>query len=301
MLAKLLRTLIATQVLLGAGIGWGLASWQGWPAWTAALFAVAMPFAVMVLVDTYSGIVSRAEEPVVAWLKSLFGEFQAGIVTFLFRQPWTTGTPTLLPGTGAVKRLPVLLVHGYMCNHRIWDDMADALRAQGHDVLAVNLEPLFASIDKYAPILETAVQSLLHYSGQPQVAVIGHSMGGLAARAWLRAHGAQHVARVITLGTPHAGTRIPQHAPTPNGRQMAWGSEWLQQLHAHETPDTRSLFRLAITPQDNIVYPQRAQILPGLTATVFEGIGHVQMCLNPAVIAWVKSELESLPPPTVHP
>ena len=265
------------------------------------LFAVAMPFAVMVLVDTYSGVVSRAKEPLAVWLKSLLGEYRAGIVTFLFRQPWTTGAPTLLPGTGTVKRLPVLLVHGYMCNHRIWDDVADALRAQGHDVLAVDLEPLFASIDQYAPILETAVQSLLRHSGQSQVAIVGHSMGGLAARAWLRTHGLERVARVITLGTPHVGTQIPQHRPTPNGRQMASGSEWLQQLHATETSEVRQLFRIAITPQDNIVYPQRDQILPDLTAEVFEGIGHVQMCLDPHVIAWVKSELASLPLPTAHP
>jgi triacylglycerol lipase len=183
-----------------------------------------------------------------------------------------------------------------MCNHRIWDDVADALRAQGHDVFAVNLEPLFTSIDKYAPVVESAVQALMAHTGQKQVAVVGHSMGGLAARAWIRSFGAERVARVLTLGTPHAGTQIPQHAPSPNGRQMAWGSDWLQQLSATETPAIRGLFRIALTPQDNIVYPQRAQTLPGITPTVFEGIGHVQMCLDPNVIAWVQRELAEVAP-----
>lgn len=281
--------------MLGAAVGYGLAAWQGWPLWTSLFFAAGLPFAVMILVDTYSGIVSRAHEPPKVWLRSLLGEYRAGIVIFLFRQPWTTGTPKLLPGHGSVKRIPVVLVHGYMCNHRIWDDVADALRAQGHDVLAVNLEPLFASIDAYGPIVETAVQALLRHSGQPQVAIVGHSMGGLAARAWLRTYGPQHVARVITLGTPHVGTKIPQHAPTPNGRQMASGSDWLQQLRTTETAEVYQLFRIAITPQDNIVYPQRDQILADLTAEVFEGIGHVQMCLDRGVIAWVQNQLATLP------
>ncbi|OYU46776.1 MAG: hypothetical protein CFE44_00285 [Burkholderiales bacterium PBB4] len=296
MLAKLLRTLIAAQILLGAAMGWGIAQWRGWPLWTAGLFALLLPFVIMVVVDTYSGWVSRGKEPFAQWLKSLAGEYGAGFVVFLFRQPWPTHSPALLPATAAARRPPVLLVHGYMCNHRIWDDIAQTLRAEGHDVLAVNLEPLFTSIDNYAPILEAATQKLLAHSGQAQIAVVGHSMGGMATRAWLRKFGTQRVARVVTLGTPHVGTQIPQHLPTPNGRQMAWQSEWLSQLTNGETEDVRKLFRIAITPQDNIVYPQRAQVLQDVTATVFEGIGHIQMCLDPAVIAWVKDQLADLHP-----
>ena len=294
MLAKLLRTLIATQVLLGAGLGLGLASWQGWPLWTAALWGLAFPFATMVLVDTYSAVVSRGKEPWTMWLKSLLGEYRAGIIIFLFRQPWTTHPPRLLPAVGTQRRIPGVLVHGYMCNHRIWDDVADVLRAQGHDVFAINLEPLFTSIDNYVPTIESAVQALIVHSGQKRVAIACHSMGGLATRAWMKAHGAGRVARVITLGTPHLGTRIRQHLRTQNGIQMTWGSDWLQQLAAHESDDTRTLFRIAVTPQDNIVYPQRDQTLPGVGPQVFEGLGHVQMCLDPAVIDWMQKELASL-------
>lgn len=294
MLAKLLRTLIATQVLLGGVLGWGLATWQGWPQWTVLACALALPFVIMVLIDTYSGLMSRGREPLGAWLKSLLGEYRAGIVVFLFRQPWTRQPPAILPALGSTKRIPVVLVHGYMCNHRIWDDVVDALRAQGHDVFAVNLEPLFSSIDQYAAIVESAVQALLAHTHQKQVAVVGHSMGGLAARAWMRSYGTDRVARVITLGTPHAGTQIPQHAPSHNGRQMAWGSDWLNQLSVTESPAIWSLMRIALTPQDNIVYPQRAQVLPGITPMVFEGIGHVQMCLDANVIAWVQRELSEV-------
>jgi hypothetical protein len=100
---------------------------------------------------------------------------------------------------------------------------------------------------------------------------------------------------VLTLGTPHAGTQIATGTQTPNGRQMQWHSRWLAELSAGETDTTRALIRIALTPQDNIVYPQRAQVLPGLEATVFKGIGHLQMCLDPAVIAWVREQLSDLP------
>eukprot|EP01035_Chromulina_nebulosa_P009829 gene9830-13259_t len=48
-----------------------------------------------------------------------------------------------------------------------------------------------------------------------------HSMGGLAVRAWLRAHQADgRVHRVLTLGTPHGGTWLGRFSHAPPWRQM---------------------------------------------------------------------------------
>ena len=298
MLAKFLRRSIFTQVLLGAALGYWLQSAGHVAPWVGVCIALGLPFAVMILVDTWSGILSRGPEPLSDWFKSLLGEYWAGIVIFIFRQPWTTQPPVLLPATGDANRIPVVLVHGYMCNHRIWDDVIPVLRAQGHAVHAVNLEPLYCSIDRYAPIVEAAVHALLAQSGHKQVALVGHSMGGLAIRAWLRSKGSERAARVLTLGTPHVGTKIgdamPKSSHTPNGIQMLWDSDWLKQLAASESDTTRALFRIAITPQDNIVFPQRAQVLQGVEPAVFPGIGHVQMCLDGDVIEWVSGHLKDV-------
>lgn len=291
MLAQLLRHTIFAQLVLGAALAYWLHASNTLTTPQAVALVATFPFLIMALVDIYTAVVSRGPEPWGAWVRSLFGEYRAGVIIFLFRQPWTRKAPRLLPATGTHKRIPVVLVHGYLCNHRIWDDVAPQLRAQGHDVFAVNLEPLFCSIDHYAEVVEAAVQALLAHSGQPQVALVGHSMGGLAIRAWLRTHGSERAARVLTLGTPHVGTQVPQHLKTQNGIQMTWKSEWLDTLTGAETAAIHRLFHIALTPQDNIVYPQRAQVLPNVTATVFEGIGHLQMCLDPRVIEWLKKQL----------
>lgn len=295
MLAQLLRRIMLAQTLAGAALGYWL--WSS--VFGAIALALLVPVATLLLSDVVSGLITRGPEPWRDWWRALAGEMVAGVVVFLLRQPWERRAPRYQAATGSTPRVPVVLVHGYLCNHRIWDTTASQLRAQGHAVFAVDLEPVFASIDDYTATLESAVASVLLNTGQTQVALVGHSMGGLAIRAWLRKYGTARVARVLTLGTPHVGTKLAKGSRTPNGLQMLWGSPWLATLAGGEDDALRSLLRVAITPQDNIVYPQRAQTLAGITPTVFPGIGHLQMCLDPEVNAWVLRELADLPP-TFH-
>jgi triacylglycerol esterase/lipase EstA (alpha/beta hydrolase family) len=285
MLAQLLRRALLVQCLCSAALAWLLYRQALLGGVAASLLALALPFVGTALAIVYTAVHARAGESAAAWWQSVAGEAWASCLVFMLRQPWTWAAPTVQAASpGSTPRIPVVLVHGYLCNHRLWDTVAKALRTHGHTVLAVNLEPVFHSIDGYAPIVEEAVQALRTHSGAAQVALVGHSMGGLAIRAWLRQFGPAHVAKVITLGSPHAGTQVPQHLPTPNGRQMVWQSQWLAQLHASESAPLRHLFEIALTAQDNIVYPQRAQTMPEVPVTVFQGIGHLQMCLHRPVI-----------------
>lgn len=294
MLAQLLRRVLLIQILGGALLAWALVANRMVTLGFALVIPLLLPLATVVLAIAWTCFVSRAQEPWRRWWQSLAGEIWAGIWTFGIRQHWTRGEPGVLAAHGDTLRTPVVLVHGFVCNHRLWDDVTRHLRAAGHTVYTVNLEPLFGSIDQYPPTVEAAVQALCKHTGHSQVALVGHSMGGLAIRVWMRQFGTERVAKVITLGTPHQGTAAHVPMPTTNSLQMQWQSAWLKELAASETAATRSLIRIAITPQDNIVYPQRAQTLEGIEPQVFEGIGHLQMCTDARVIAWVAAELALL-------
>lgn len=293
MLARLLRWLILVLFMVGSGVGYGLAQWNLGPRWLTLVLAVAWPFFTLFLIVLTSMVKSRTGAPAAIWCRTLLREYIAGVHVFILRQPWTWGAPRVLAPTETETppRVPVLLVHGYMCNHRTWDNVSRALRAQGHTVLAVNMEPLFISIDSFAPTIDAAVADLCQQTGCHQVALVGHSMGGIAIRAWMRKYGTGKVARVLTLGSPHAGTQIDLHPKTPNGREMLWNSAWLTALTASESDTTRALIRVALAAQDNIVYPQRAQVLPGVPTTVFENMAHMQLCLEPEPIAWICAQL----------
>ena len=150
---------------------------------------------------------------------------------------------------------------------------------------------MFASIDDYAPLVEAAVERLCRETGASQVALVGHSMGGLVIRVWMRQLGSHRAARILTLGTPHGGTRADLYPFSPNSLQMVWESPWLKDLSTSETSDGRALMQIALSPQDAIVFPQREQILPGVPVTVFEGLGHIELCFNRKVRDWVVAQL----------
>ncbi len=295
MLAKLLRRLLLTQLLVGAVLGWLFSHQTNLGYGLIPLAALLAPLAIsLVLIVSYA-IKSRTPGSSALWWRSIFGEYVACCRVYLLQQPWAKKPTLMSPPTGTSLKIPVVLVHGYLCNHRVWDTMAEQLRQAGHPVLAVDLEPLFVSIDRYAPIIEETVNELCRQAGTEQVALVGHSMGGLAIRAWARACGTQRVARIITLGTPHQGTQIDPHPKTPNGKQMAWHSDWLTVLEASETLEIRSLMRLAITPQDSIVYPQLEQVLAHASVETFPGLGHLELCQASRSRAWVAQQLADLP------
>lgn len=310
MLAQLLRSLYLFQVLCGGALGVWLAPPPGpqdtlAAAWLLApLSALGLPLVLQFLVICSSMLRSCPGDHTSQWWRAFWGEFRTAITVYVFRMPWPGKKPGVLPPlSGAMPApgaaaLPVLLVHGYICNHRVWDDVSTALRRAGHPVLAIDLEPLFTSIDDYVGQVEQAAAQLLTTSAASELALVGHSMGGLVIRAWLRAHGTARVARIITLGSPHQGTRLANASITANGAQMVWHSHWLQALQHSESCTTRRLMHIALTQHDNVVYPQREQVLSGAGVTEFSGLGHLQLCLNPAVIRWIVQQLAPVAAPS---
>ncbi|PIY29916.1 MAG: lipase [Comamonadaceae bacterium CG_4_10_14_3_um_filter_60_42] len=299
MLARLLRRIYFIQVLLGAFLGSLMADHyqqSGAAALPLVLLGVLLlPLLLQFGAISTSMIQSRPAQAGSLWWRAYGSEFLAALRIYWLQMPWASAQTNVLLPEGAPQAaaapVPVLLVHGFICNRRVWDKVVRALHQAGHPVLAITLEPPFASIEDYTLQIQQAVQQLQQATGAAQVALVGHSMGGLVIRAWLRQHGSTAVAKIITLGTPHQGTRMAVWSPTPNMAQMAWHSPWLQALQTSESPATRKLIHTALTRHDNIVYPQREQVLEGAKVTEFEGMGHLALCLDERVIQWLLQKL----------
>ena len=226
------------------------------------------------------------------WLEALTCTWVFGwLQPFAHRQQpdWLPPTPTGQRG--------VVLVHGFLCNRGVWLPWLPELRARGHAYVALTLEPAFGSVDDYVAAIDTAMRQVQAATGLPPV-LVGHSMGGLAARAWLRTLAqppAQRVHRILTLGTPHHGTWPARFSHTTNGMQMRQNSPWLQALAASEGAAQRALFSCWYSDCDNIVYPTRSATLDGADNHLLHGLGHVHMLYAPQVRAACWQALQTGP------
>jgi len=297
------RTLLRL-VLLVQGVAVLLIAWmllhRGTPAWGALLAGVVAVALVRLAINMNNFVMaSRAASPtppayrlgVGARLRMLAEEFRASMLVTSWHVPRGCARMTVHPHGAYV---PVLLVHGYGCNSGYWAHLVPLLDREGISHAGVDLEPVAGSIDDYAPLLEERVQALCAATGAARIAIVAHSMGGLAARAWMRRYGSARVAKVITLGTPHHGTALARFGPGANAVQMRRDGPWLRDLAASEGPDVRARIVSIYTHHDNIVAPQDSSVLPGARNVAFGGVGHVALGSNPRVLAEVLQLLREL-------
>lgn len=219
---------------------------------------------------------------------------------FGWRQPFRhCALPDTLPDAPAPARTGVVLVHGYLCNRGFWQPWQRLLAARGIPCMAVTLEPVWGSIDDCTPGLDAAVRRMEQATGRAPV-LIGHSMGGLVIRAWLRSRGAvvcagrdeaqaaerlhALVAHVITIGTPHQGTALADISHTTNGRQMRQRSDWLLELARHEPQALAARMTCWYSNCDNLVFPARAACYPGADNRLVRDLAHVQMAFAPQLM-----------------
>ena len=291
MIARWQRALILINLV--AALVWLAWQWPRSPALAVGgallpvlvyLWVMTTPFVLMHLVNRSDAAPrARLGQVLAAW----WAELGASLVVFGWRQPFRARSqPDWLPGVPTGRR-GVVLVHGFMCNRGLWLPWLARLRERGHAHVAVNLEPPLGSIDAYAALIDDAVQRVAAATGQAPV-LLCHSMGGLAARAWLRAYQAsgadQRVHRVLTLGTPHGGTWLGRWSHAVNGRQMRLAGSWVQALQRAEPVGRAALFTCWYSNCDNIVFPASTAALHGADNRFVSGVAHVEMALDAGVM-----------------
>ncbi len=189
--------------------------------------------------------------------------------------------------------MPVLLLHGYFCNRAYWWYMGRALRTQGlGPIYSYTVQPPFTTIDDHTARVAQRVQAIKAETGAPRLAIVGHSMGGLMARAYvLDQSGADHCAGIVTLGSPHHGTLFARGGHGKNAQQMRPDSAWLAALNAKAWPDHVPIVSLW-SWQDNICFPQDTGKLDVAENIAYHGIGHMEMAFHARVIADTAAALQ---------
>jgi triacylglycerol lipase len=294
---------ITLGLLLTAAVWAAWFTFAGSPhlAWVGALSIIFGYALFLALEFVFLRLVNRTDPTPQADAKQLlrawWGEVLTAPQVFCWRQPFRSrAIPDWLPESDRPTSRGIVLVHGFVCNRAVWNPWMTRLRAHEVPYVAVNLEPVFGSIDDYAEIIERAVQRMEAVTGREPV-LVAHSMGGLAVRAWLNRFAADdRVHRVITVGSPHHGTWMGRFARTRNTVEMQLNSAWRQALVAKEPPGRHARFTCFYSHCDNIAFPASTATLAGADNRHVPGVAHVHLLFQNEVfneaLRWLESPKE---------
>jgi alpha/beta hydrolase fold len=193
-------------------------------------------------------------------------------------------------------RTPVLLVHGLVDNRSVFSVMNRSLRRRGFThVCGWNYSPLLTDIARGAADLGAHIEDICEQTGYDRVHVVGHSLGGLIARYHVQRQGGdRRVDSLVTLGTPHQGSKWANVVPTPLIRQLRPGSPLLREL-AEPAPGCRTRMTAVYSDLDQVVLPTSSGRCdhPDLGArnVLFRGVGHMSLPRHRGVVDEVAATL----------
>jgi triacylglycerol lipase len=305
MIARITKVLLAVQLLAAMTLCFASKAY-GFSFFPAMIFGVVAVLVFRLLITAnnfFLAWIYRSPTPVehrISFSKSValvFNEFKATMLTSSWTMPFCSFSRRITPGSNT---LPVLLVHGYVCNSGQWQTISDCLIKNAITHYAIDLQPVLGSIDSYVPLIDSAVHMLCSETGSDKVIIIAHSMGGLAVRAYMRDNGSMHIAKIITLGTPHHGTALANFGKGENSRQMRLlgrgpkgvSSNWLQQLEKDENQLDYAHIVSIYSHHDNIISPQTSSHLIGARNIALHGIGHVALTFDKTVQEKIISEIQ---------
>ncbi len=286
MMARLLQLAFVALAALAAMTGAFAA--RAWGVGVGFLVFILALVALQIATPLLAYVLSAGDRPppaagatparrVAALLQELFAFWQTFVVLQPFERLWRREAVVPPASAGAA---PILLIPGYCCNEAMWRPLQRRLRAAGRRAVAVTLDPPFADIDELADRLDEEIDRLLAATGAAKVVLVGHSMGGLAARACLARRGPDRVAALVTIGTPHHGTKLARLGVGRDAREMEPGSPWLSALNDHAPPvPTHSIW----SARDEIVVPRDSARLDGARETMLALPGHFGLLRAPEV------------------
>lgn len=204
----------------------------------------------------------------------------------------------------------VLLLHGFFQTRNVWEVMEERLRYDGFGVFSFDLGGLLWRFNTRRPselakYIAEKLERICERTGLERFHIVGHSQGGLVARAYVQLHGGeQRVKSVITLGTPHHGTPTAAIGVWLMGAgvlsrspyELLPNSGFVQRLRDETWPDAIPL--VSIYSRHDLVCPYWAATLvphrdgAGIRNRPVRGIGHTGLTHDPSVYRILRSELQ---------
>lgn len=190
---------------------------------------------------------------------------------------------------------PVLLLHGLFDNQFCWFWFKRQLRQQGfHNIITINLSS-WHNEEILTELLAKRIDELRHRLGVNKVNLVGHSFGGIIARNYIQLRGgADKVARLVFLGTPHLGSKLATFSVSPLGKLLIQNSDFLQRLNSAPWPKDIQVTNI-YSKKDNMVLPNSSCHLPWGATVELDGMGHTSLIYRKAAVDAAITALKETP------
>ena len=204
--------------------------------------------------------------------------------------------PSPLKAERDLAKAPLILVHGIHDSPGVWLYLTRRLEKKGRRVtifgylsLCSNLDGILTRLDDHIHMVEAA------FPGKKPVFVV-HSLGGLLVRKWLMREGnAERAGGVITMGTPHRGSKVAAVFSFGLGKHIAPRSAFIRDLVAHEDFPLHMPRVSLVSPTDEAVQPASSLMPPaGWRMRLVPPVSHFGMLVCPRTAAILDEELAEL-------
>lgn len=183
---------------------------------------------------------------------------------------------------GEAERVAVF-VHGFMAAGPVFDPLRERVATTCTiPTLDFTYGP-FTPFDEITTRFDRFVGE--HVPATARISLVGHSLGGLIARWWLQElGGAERVDRVVTMATPHAGTRSARYGFGPLARALDPESPIVSRLAETRGRAAGIPHAAIVAGRDRMVTPpSSAAQLEGATVIWFDELGHNAMLYDERV------------------
>ena len=186
---------------------------------------------------------------------------------------------------------PIILGHGYAMTRANFLPLARRL-------VNADMGPVYGfeywSLGKASSAarrLGQYIDDVCKKSGAERVDIVGHSMGGIVGRYFVTlGGGADRVANLITIGTPHQGTDVSAMGIGRPAKELFFHSTLLQRMEAAGLPAQTAI--TAIWSRSDALCPgARHARLPGANEIIYDDLGHLSLLVSRRVAADVIERL----------
>lgn len=196
---------------------------------------------------------------------------------------------------------PVLLVHGVVHNRSAFVKLQRDLEGAGwENIFTLNYSTIHGNILQMVEELAAKIEMVLKKTGAKKIDIVAHSLGGIVSRIYMSlGEGRGKIRRLVTLGTPHQGTRLSFIAKGLSrgalGNDLRVDSYLIKLLMSTELPAESEITSIYSSFDWTLVPTENAQC-KGKPEAAFKNyeldyVGHTGILFSPEAIDLVKTTI----------